>query len=199
MIKGTECWKERSAYFSQSNNPTETFLKTTLKDRAGWLVSCGPTVSVGCLAVMGKNVEIACPGVYKPQPEEVLMDYFNDPRNKKTLNSIRFVADAITKNRVPQYYPHAVYAVFGHRSNFRWGMSFMSIAAYVGKGCAVQVCLKVPDHYVGIIAYDDEKYELLYNDPWGERFPDKRGGWQRRMGQREFEDNVQNFFIVYEV
>ena len=199
MINGVQFWNDRKAYYSQSNNPTEAFLKATLNDRSGWLETCGPTSAVNCLAAMGKNVEIVCPGEYRPQPEEVLMDYFNDPRNKSVLSSIRKVDDSIPENRVPQFYPLAIYAVFMQLASFRWSLTFSDIVRHVTNGCAVQICLKVPGHYLAVVAYDTNEKELIYNDSWGERFPDGKGGWHRRMGWEEFANNVQNYFIVYGV
>lgn len=199
MINGVQFWNDRKTYYSQSNNPTEAFLKATLNDRSSWLETCGPTSAVNCLAAMGKNVEIVCPGVYSPQPEEVLMDYFNDPRNKKVLSSIRKVGDNIPENRVPQFYPQAIWAVFCQNASFRWSLTFSDVVLRVTNGHAVQICLKVPGHYVAVIAYDVNKKELIYNDSWGERFPDGKGGWHRRMGWEEFANNVQNYFIVYGV
>lgn len=197
MIYGVAKWNDKNTYYTQTNNPTEAYLKATLGERAGWLESCGPTSAVNCLAAMGKNVGIVCPGTYKPQPEEVLMDYFNDPRNKAELNVIRQMDDHIPENRVPQYYPRAVYDVFGQRASFRWGLNFLDVANHVRGGKAVQVCLKKPGHYVAVVAYDNRESLLIYNDSWGERFQDGKGGYHRRMDRAEFESNVQTYFIVY--
>jgi len=199
MTKGTVLWGSRSVFYSQSNNPTEAFLKATLDEQGGWLETCGPTAAVNCLAAMGKYLTIKCPGPYRPQPEEVLMDFFNDPRNKASLDVIRKTGDRIPENRVPQFYPTAVYEVFSQRASFLWGLTFDIVAAHVVDGHAVQICLKEPGHYLAVIAYDMRERELIYNDSWGERFSDGQGGWHRRMGVHEFKTNVQNYFIVYGV
>ena len=198
MIHGTEFWNKKGKYFSQTNNPTEAFLKAAMGNLKSWLESCGPTAAVNCLAAMGKNVEIECPGTYKPQPEEVLMDYFNDPRNSQKLKEIRDLPDDIPENRVPQFYPQAVYDVFQQRCIFRWGPSFESVADHVSNGRAVQLCLKKPGHYIAIIAYDDGEKELIFNDPWGERFKDGKSGRHRRLIQNEFLTNVQPYYILYQ-
>ena len=146
---------------------------------------------------MGKNVEIKTPGTYQPQPEEVLMDYFNDPSNEAALRAIRVVDPSIPENRVPQYYPKAVFDVFGARVDFRWGPTFNSVADFVAKGQAVQLCLENPGHYIAVVAYDAEKRELIFHDSWGARFKDGKGGFARRMGENEFQSNVKSFYLVY--
>ena len=197
MLKGTIRWDNSDAYYSQVNNPTETFLRTIMSDFRGWLESCGPTAAVNCLASMGVSLGVRCPGVYTPQPEEVLMDYFNDPRNHPALNAIREVPGTIPKNRVPQYYPRAVRDVFDYRAAFLWGAPWDGVATAVyAMGRAVQVCLRSPSHYVAVVAYDKAREELVYHDSWGTRFPDG-SGFARRMGRVEFEKNVQPYHIVY--
>jgi hypothetical protein len=199
MIKGVRLWDNEDVYYSQENNPTEAFLKATLNDRDSWLETCGPTAAINCLAAMGVNIEIVCPGIYKPQPEEVLMDFLNDPRNKAALKAVRLVDDTIPENRVPQYYPLAVGRVFRAKAMFVWGLTFMDVAKYVLAGRAVQICLRRPGHYIAVIAYDDAARELIYNDSWGGRFPDGGGGWHRKMAWGEFNKNVQTYFVVYGV
>ncbi len=199
--KGVRFWNDRGRYYSQENNPTEAYLKATRHDRDSWLESCGPTAAVNCLAAMGKSVDITCPGTFKPQPEEVLMDFFNDPRIKDDLREIRSnsVVDMLPENRVPQYYPHGVYAVFGVRGRFEWGNEWESIVKELDRGRAVQLCLKNPGHYIAVLAYDTQTRELIYNDPWGARFPDGKGGHNRRLSTRELRENVQPFRITYGV
>jgi hypothetical protein len=199
MIKGVRLWDNEDVYYSQENNPTEAFLKATLGSREEWLETCGPTAAVNCLAAMGKNIEVTCPGVYKPQPEEVLMDFLNDPRNKIALNEVRVIDDTIPENRVPQYYPLAVRKVFGVSATFKWGLIFMDVAKCIIGGRAVQICLRRPGHYIAVIAYDEDARELIYNDSWGGRFSDGKGGWHRRMAWGEFNKNVKTYFIVYGV
>jgi hypothetical protein len=147
---------------------------------------------------MGHDVAIRCPGSYRPQPEEALMDYFNDPANYKTLLKIRpdTPPDKWHGNEVPQFYPAAVKAVFGVHAEFEWGAGIAKIAAYLEAGRGVQLCLIKPGHYIGAVAYDSEKREIIYNDPWPDRFTDKNG-FNRRMGEAEVKVNVKPFLIVY--
>lgn len=197
MISGTGYWDDRDRYHSQENNPTEALLKAIKDGKVEWLESCGPTSAVNCLSAMGYNITVECPGLYAPQPEEVLMDFFNDPSNKSKLDAVRVVPDSIPKNRVPQYYPVAVKDVFNVDCAFRWGPTFGIVADLVSSGHAVQVCLIKPSHYIAMVAYDTISKELLYYDPHGSRFSDGKGGFARRMSEDEFESNVQRYYIVY--
>jgi hypothetical protein len=147
---------------------------------------------------MGYPVNINCPGSYHPQPEEVLMDFFNDSRNFEAFKQIRESLDPkkIPGNRVPQYYPYAVDKVFNVESHFAWNNQFDTIVEEIKKGNAVQLCLKKPGHYVAAIAYDDETDEIIFNDSWPDRFKDKNG-FNRRMGRNEYNKNVKKWYIGY--
>jgi hypothetical protein len=198
MIRGARFWNARDCYYIQTNNPTEEILRK--RSDGGWLVSCGPSAAVCCAAAMGYDVDIRCPGTYRPQSEEVLMDFFNDPRNYDVLNRARpdTPPEVWHGNEVPQFYPAAVQAVFGVKAVFLWGKDFDKIAAYLAQGRAVQLCLVKPGHYIAAAAYDDEAREIIYNDPWPGRFSDGNG-FNRRMGRAEFQGNVKPFYIVYGV
>ncbi|MDR0556333.1 MAG: hypothetical protein LBG43_00460 [Treponema sp.] len=113
MVKGVKFWNDKDCYYTQSNNPTEEILRK--RSDGPWLVSCGPSAAVACIAAMGFDVEVKTPGKYKPQSEEVLMDFFNDPRNYAALAAARpdTPPDVWHGNEVPQFYPVAVNAVFG--------------------------------------------------------------------------------------
>lgn len=196
MIKGVQFWNDRDCYYVQTNNPTEEILRK--RSDGGWLVSCGPSAAVSCLSAMGYDVEVRCPGTYKPQSEEVLMDFFNDPRNYKELKQARpdTPPDVWHGNEVPQFYPVAIPAVFGVSARFEWGNNFNKITSLLTEGKAVQLCLINPGHYIAAIAYDDEAGEIIFNDPWQERFADKNG-FNRRMNKVEFQINVKPFYIVF--
>jgi hypothetical protein len=196
MIKGVRYWNIRDHYYIQTNNPTEELLRK--RSDGGWLVSCGPSAAVCCLAARGHDVEIRCPGTYRPQGEEVLMDFFNDPRNYDALKRVRPDTPPGTwhGNEVPQFYPAAVQAVFGARAEFVWGNDFDKIAAHLMQGKAIQLCLVTPGHYIAAVAYDNEADEIIYNDPWPGRFPNN-DGFNRRMGRAECKANTKPFCIVY--
>jgi len=196
MIVGAKYWNDRDRYFIQTNNPTEEILR-----KAGvksWLVSCGPTAAVNCLAAMGFNVTIRCPGGYEPQPEQALMDYFNDPRNYPNLRLARQDTDPAewNGNEVPQFYPVAVPDVFGVPTRFVWISDFSKIAELLRSGRAVQLCLKDPGHYIAAVAWDENRQEVIFNDPWPGRFSDGNG-FNRRMDEAEYCRNVKPFAVVY--
>jgi hypothetical protein len=196
MIKGVQFWDKKEFYYTQTNNPTEEILRK--RSSGNWLVSCGPTSAVGCLASMGHDVGVKCPGKYAPQSEEVLMDFFNDPRNYAALKVARpdTPPEVWHGNEVPQFYPVAIPQVFGVNCSFFWGNDFDKIAVYLQTGHAVQLCLVKPGHYIAAVAYDDATREIIYNDPYPERFLDKNG-FNRRMGQAECKVNVKPYMIAY--
>lgn len=200
MVMGVKFWDSPDVYYSQENNPTEAYNKSRIDSREGWLESCGPTSAVNCLAAMGKNVEITCPGSYKPQPEEVLMDYLNDPRNESKLREVRDMgSEDIPENRVPQYYPLGVYEVFGVRARFEWGATWDAIIHDINRGRAVMLTMKSPGHYVAVVAYDSKRKSLIYNDPWGSRFSDGRGGRHRHLSRDELETNIKPYRVIFGV
>jgi hypothetical protein len=196
MIKGVKLWNSRECYYSQTNNPTEQMMRK--RSDTTWLISCGPTAAVTCIAAMGYTVHCGCPGEYLPQSEEILMDFFHDPRNYEMLRRVRPDTPPETwyGNEVPQFYPIAVHAVFGVHGAFQFGHDFGAVAEKVRAGNAVQLCLIKPGHYIAALAYDEARREIIYNDPWPERFPD-RNGFNRRMGQAEFVSNTKPFIISY--
>jgi hypothetical protein len=196
MIKGVQFWNDKGCYYTQSNNPTEEILRK--RSDGNWLVSCGPSAAVTCIAAMGFDVTVSTPGAYKPQAEEVLMDFFNDPRNYAVLSKARpdTPPDVWHGNEVPQFYPVAVRDVFGVSAVFVWGADFDKVAVLLQEGRAVQLCLVKPGHYIAAVAFDDQKRELIFNDPWPGRFADNNG-FNRRMGEAEFKANVKPYHITY--
>ena len=196
MIFGAQFWNDRCRYYAQTNNPSEELLRKT--GAAGWLETCGPTAAVNCMAALGYDLTIRCPGPYLPQPEEVLSDFLNDPRNYPELAKERkdLTPDKLPGNRVPQYYPFAVRRVFGADASFVWLADHIQIPKYLAESGAVQICLEHPGHYLAAVAYDDEKDEIIFNDPWPEQYPD-RNGFNRRIGRMSLWANQKRFAVVY--
>jgi hypothetical protein len=196
MIVGAQFYADRDRFFSQVNNPSEELLRKT--GAVGWLETCGPTAAVNCLAVLGYDLTIVCPGPYRPQPEEVLSDFLNDPRNYRELSKERtdISPDRMPNNRVPQYYPLAVAQVFGAQGSFIWLTMPEQLPKYLVEGRAVQICLEKPGHYLAAVAFDDEKDEIIFNDPWPDQYPDKNG-FNRRIARMTLWVNQKRFAIVY--
>ncbi len=168
-------WDDANTYYTQTNNPTEQILKK--EDGLEWLETCGPTAAVNCLAAAGHSVRIECPGRYWPQPEEVLMDWFNDPINYDAMKRIRDSVDpsTIMGNEVPQWYEAAIPDVFGIPAHFRWGCAFESLRGAIQGNIGVMLCLKKPGHFIAAVAVDGER--LIYREPWpGNPWPERLKG-----------------------
>lgn len=197
MIRGLPGWENRDLYYTQSNNSIEAFNKSSGKTK-GWTESCGPTSATTLVAMLGTVVEFTTPGGWKPQPEQVLWDYLNDPRNHKKFQAARpnLVPGTYPGNQIPQYYPIAVLEVFGRTAVFKEGVTFEKVAAWVSGGQGVQLLLKVPGHFIPAVAYDEASSELIFHDPYPERFPDKNG-FGKRLTRAEFQTNVQSYAVLY--
>ena len=193
MIYGARYWADPDKYYCQTNNPTEELLRK--RKVPGFLESCGSTAAVNCLAVHDYELEVVCRGAYRPQPEEILNDWFNDPRNYKVLEKVRtdIGPQDLPGNRVPQYYPPAVMDVFGVKCEFVWIATHHQLADRFKDGCSIQLCLKSPSHYVAGVAFDTATSEIIINDPWPGRFADG-SGWNKRISDLE---NLTNFAIIY--
>jgi hypothetical protein len=213
MIKGATYWNDKNRVYAQTNNPTEEILRKRIGEippdilallrqanAAGYLESCGPTAAVTCLDCMGSPVAIRTPGGWDMQPEGVLADWFNDPRNYPAMRMVRGDAEAdperIPGNRVPQFYPVAVKHVFGSGCSFLWLDNPEQAIDHIVAGRAVQLCLKTPGHYIAAVAYDDVTREIIYNDPWPGRHEDGNG-YNRRMTEAEWRVNLAPFSVVY--
>jgi hypothetical protein len=192
MISGAKFYDDRERYYIQTNNPTEVILSKIKGSE--FLESCGPSAMVNCIAPMGYPVEITCPGRYKPQPEEVAMDFFNDPRNNQKLYAIRTGVANFPGNRIPQYYPLAAKEVFNVKAVFKWGDPSDAIAPLM-VGQSVQMCLRNPGHFLAFVAYDDETQEFIYNDSWPARVGGN--GFNVRMPLQAARDELQSYMIIY--
>lgn len=196
MIKGTKYFNNKDYYYIQTNNPQETLLRLLGFEK--YLLTCGPSTMLNCIAPLGVNVEISAPGLGKLQPEGVAANYFVSPENWpafKKIRNLEFNKDLIPFY-IPQYYPYVAEKLFNVKAKYFELKIFNLIASKVLEGNAIQACLKVPDHYIAVVAYDDERNELIYNDSRPERFADGNG-FNRRMNITEFEKNVKNYFVEY--
>jgi hypothetical protein len=203
MIKGAPFWNDRSRYYVQTNNPTEQILKKEGKD--GWLESCGSTALTNCAASLGKDFTVTCPGGFQPQTDEIATGFLNDPRNFAKLVAARPDIDPSQSssppgNRIPQYFPLAAREIFGITGKYQ----VCDMAAYWGivigellNEHPVELCLKIPGHYIAAVAYDLDVDEIIINDSWPGRFTDGLGGFNRRLTKAEI-PNLQNFIVVYQ-
>lgn len=198
-IFGSPLWNDwEKAYFTQENNSIEHLLKCRLPSGFSPLETCGPTASLNCQASLGREVEIKAPGGYRPQPEDVLAAYFNDPRNFSSLRKAwpGLDPEKLPGNEVAQWYPFAVREVFGNPCEFVGNLAFSEAVERIRTGCALQVCLCKPRHFVALVAYDDESSEFIIKDSWGGRWPDG-DGFCKRLSRSEYETNLKPLCLVY--
>lgn len=185
--------EDPETYYRQENNPTEQILRK--QGAENWLVSCGPTAAVSIVHATGREVDCLTPGGWKPQPEEILTGYFNDPSNSEKLKSIRNLdPQNWLGNTVPQWYEAAIYDVFGISARFYWGLVFHDLEICIHKNIGILACLKNPGHYVAIVGFDSDKKTVIYNDPWeGNFWPESlkgRPGFNRELPWNEFSNNL---------
>jgi hypothetical protein len=190
---------DRSRYYSQENNAVEAFLKV-LKKTEGlghWTESCGPTSAVMIMDQMGFledwKVKI------NVQLEDYLWAALNDPRNVQEFQKTRVdivPLETFPGNRIPQYYPVAVKIAFGVNSVYYSSLKWVDVIECVKKGQGVQIRLIDPGHFVAVTDYDEVKSELIFCDPFPNRFPDGNG-FRRHMTKDEFEKNTRKDGIVY--
>jgi hypothetical protein len=198
-ILGAAFWKDRkNAYFTQENNSIEHILKCRLAEGASWLETCGPTASLNCQASLGREVGIRTKGGYRPQPEDLLATYFNDPRNFDSMRKEWSGLDPeeLPGNEVAQWYPLAVREVFGNSCEFVGGLGFEEAARHIREGRAIQVCLRSPGHFIALVAYDEESSEFVIKDGWASRWPDG-DGFCKRLSRSDYEANVKSLSLVY--
>jgi len=201
MIQGAKYWNDKKkTYSKQSNNAVETLIPG--------LEYCGPTAATMCddsltdAPVLPDKNEYG--GIWRPQKEDDLTLFFIDESNwpmfRKIRNDVIYGhkkgAGQYPPNEIPQLYPYGVFHVFGLRGEFRWKNNFEDCAKELWNGNAVQLCLENPGHFIAAVAYDEVTKEIIYNDPWPERWPDGNG-FNRRMGKDEFTKNMKAFYIVY--
>jgi len=225
MIYWTKEGENDDCWFVQTNNPTEEMLRKrsifnmdqvkTVLSSAGqssldpamnkflhlFLETCGCSACATCVASLGFGTDIFVPDKsddsYKPQADQIVADFLNDPNNYATMRTVRPDVDpsAVFGNEIAQYYPVAARKIFGARADFVFVTGWEQVADFIKKGCALQMALKNPGHFLAFVGYDDQANVLKYRDPWPERL--NNGKTVQDMGQSEYTTNVQNFAIVY--
>lgn len=194
MIYGAKKWNDRTTFSIQTNNAIEAILKKI--GAPHWLETCGPTSAVNCLDALGWNTRIGLPGGGTVQSEDVLTLWLNDIKNRNEEKRARtnIEPEAFLGNEIPQYYPAALFAVFGVLAQYVEGYTFESVASELKNGRAVMLCLKNPGHFIAAVAYDEEMQEIIYRDPW----PGRTGtdGFNLRMKEDEYGANVKTFAVI---
>ena len=200
--------QDPDTYYTQENNPTEERLKIMKSDgslKTSFLQTCGPTAAMNIVAALSKSdkdFEIICQGGYKPQPEEVLSDYFTDSRNYKKFKKRRSDIEPgdYQGNEIPQYYVDAVLDVFGLNCVFKYGIGFSDIYRAIKGGRGVMLCLKYPGHFIAVVGIEYAEEKIIYNDPWQRNpWPSRlkgTSGFLREMNKNEFESNVKPYMVI---
>lgn len=223
-VEGAKYWNDRvkAPLYVQTNNPAEELLRKTLAENrtevldyltqvntpedvknkvskllTGYLESCGPTASFNCLVNVGYDISFKI-GSHVPQYEELITDYLNNPANYAEFRKLapHFNPEVVPGNRVPQYYPNAVRAIFGAMASFHDHVSFPFIIDQLKQGRAVQICLNSPGHYLAAVAYDSTDDTIIYKDPWPNRLPDGNG-YNRKLSRDFCNKGIRDFVVVY--
>lgn len=206
MITGTRFFDDKErVYRKQNDNGIEGLLKrlkAQIKKHGvalQWLQSCMSNAAVICSKAVGYLTAVSCPGVYEPQEEDVLMNYFNEDRNKAKFQKELFLDPNLPPNRVMQYYPIAMKEVFNvecYYMNKFDGPFWDFIIKKIKEKNAIQLLLRKPSHSVAIFAFDDNTNELVGADPW-ERPSNNNDGWNFRLSKDDIENNVYPQCIIY--
>ena len=196
MIQGAKYWDDRERLYVQTNNAIETLVPG--------LEYCGPSMDVlGCAGL--KDIEVSknqYNGMWVCQPEDYITLYYIDKKNWPLFKKIRPLdLNRYPPNRVPQYHPAAVKAVFGITSEYREDGSFEKIVSLLWAGNAVGLCMKKPGHYICGLAYDDKTKQIGFKDPWpNNRWPDNSVPDQNNnkwFSKEDYNKNIHRWYILY--
>jgi hypothetical protein len=196
-IVGCTRWADPDAFYSQENTPTEHLLKFR-SPTSSPLETCGPSASLNYQASVGCSVDFETPGGYAPQPEEVLTDWFNDPRNFVRMRAAWKGLDpaVMLGQEADPWYPLGVEEVFGNRCDFVGALTADQVVNHLKLGRALQACLKDPRHFIAIVAADEARRQFILKDSWGSRWP-QRDGFCQRTDWLEFDTKTKPVNLVY--
>lgn len=179
-------------YTQQDNNASEKI--------AGHLETCGPSSGVNCFDATHSSPHKAVVfGKGEMQVEDAFTMVMNNvPKYEGILKTIDFVSyRKYPVNEVMAYYPYFAELCFGARVEIRSGGSWNTFNdTFKGiPGCALQVLLKNPLHYVCIEGrYENDEF-FQVNDPWNSR--SNVPGYSRTMSKDECNTNVNSYFLVW--
>ena len=200
MIKGTKYWNDKNHFWIQENNGIEAILKKSLPASPdgihhGWLEDCGPTSAVNVLDSMGLPIGNSSIGGATLRPMDFLSLWMNTPANWPKLVTGSINPSLYMDNEIAQFYPSALWVVFGVVARYLEGQTFEWVSSLIQSGKGAMICLKTPGHFLGIVAFDDQTQELIYNDPWPGRT--HTDGFNLRMKKEEWESNVKPYVILF--
>ena len=188
-------------HYTQENNPQEQILFK--EDGKGFLEFCGATAVVSLIhARAGKKaVKIKCPGVWNPQPEGTLGDFFHDPRNYKKFKKLNPNIDPYKyfNNRMLGFYPFAIEQVFNVKAKVE-KKSTQNIGKLLSKNIGVMLWLKNPSHFIAAVKYVSDSDIIIYNDPWKKNYYPSElkdtSGFNRMIKRTELNKNLNSYRIL---
>ena len=192
---GLKYWDDPNTYYTQENNPQEQLLYK--EDGKGFLEFCGATAAVSILHAIGADINIKCPGIWKPQPEAILGNFFHDPRNYKDFLRMRPDLDPkkYFNNRIYSYYPLAIQKVFNIKCRKEHGR-LENIEKILKSNTGILVQLQSPGHFIAVVAYSKKDNVVIYNEPWKKTpWPSLlkgSSGFNRYINMQELEKNMHN-------
>lgn len=185
---------KKNQYYIQTNNAQVELFRDYFKQKK--FIACGPTAVAMCLDIAGWPMDVFTPG---EQPEDSILMIAHNPQNLKKLMKRRNIDyDKFPPNEVPQVYEVVTRAIFGKSAcRLRWGLSFDDVKKNILADKPMVLCGKFPTggHYVSAVGFDDEKKVIIYNDPYPDQWPDKKG-YNREMDMTFFK-NLFNWRLEF--
>lgn len=194
-------WNDPETHYTQENNPQEQILYK--EDGKGFLEFCGATAAVSLLHARDgkKAVQIKCPGIWEPQPEGTLGDFFHDPRNYNEFKRLNPNINPYEyfNNRMLGFYPYAIEQVFNVKAKVE-KKTTQNIGKILTKNIGVMLWLKKPSHFIAVVKYVKDGDVIIYNDPWKKNYYPAHlkgtSGFNRMIKRKELEQNLNNYRIL---
>lgn len=161
MIYGCKFWNDGARYYTQENNPIERYLQ--LLGNKSWYESCGCSSAATCCEKTRPVFSVSCIGTYRPQADQIIWDYLNDPRNKH-LPDLEPIARTLPGNRIGSLYPIAVWDLFSIRAETVYKVDKEVLVSALKDGCAVQCALADSYHFIAVVAWDSDTGAFIYDD-----------------------------------
>jgi len=165
-----------------------------------WLETCGSQSLVNGKVAVGRSVDVVFPTGRKVRSPDAVTVVLNDRGYYDELRKVRNdpQTDLPTHymgNEIAQYLAWAGHSLFEGGAEFQWLKDFNKVADIVSQGCAVEISLLSPLHFLVVVAFDETTNELIYVDPAPYRHPN--GDWYKaRMAIDEYNKTVNQFSII---
>jgi hypothetical protein len=202
MIYGAKHWQNREiTRYIQDNNAIEHIIKRVLLEKREWPFfreSCNGESAVMCCTALGYDLYVDLPGDADIQPGDAFLIWANDPANFKLLQKARPInPENYLNNEVPQFIPVIVWHVFGVKAQYESPLSWKQLTTFFKSGNTAELHLINPGHYIAGLAYDEDRDEVIYNDPSPGRKGLKNKGFHERLTEEEFNKDFHKHGIVF--